>query len=317
MQSLSMEKRHETAITVIGEGLDSSVENRAARIVKETGVGSLRINTLHPGYAIDIIVNSIPPELTAILYKKLAALGPFDVFIQPDDGFRKKKLLIADMDATIIQQETLDELAAHFGLRDKIAPITEKAMRGEIDFDEALRMRVRELKGLPMETLAETLRDIRYSPGAAALIKTMNLHGAKCILVSGGFDFFTNHVAATLGFYRNFGNRLGVENGKLTGEVLPPILDRHAKERLVTEMAKDLGCDLRHVVAIGDGANDIPMLKKAGTGVGYFGKPAVTEATPCQIRHTSLISALYMQGYRRDEIAGAKNLLQSRPSRRL
>ena len=291
-----------TVVTIIGAGLDETVENRAAQVVKHTGAGGLDIVRLDPGRAIDILVKAYTPELTELLRQKLAVLGAFDIFVQADDDFRKKKLLIADMDATIIQQETLDELAAHANLKDKIAPITEKAMRGEIDFYEALRLRVKLLRGLPVMALYDTISKMQYSPGARTLVKTMNRHGGRCVLVSGGFDLFTGTVASALGFYKSFGNRLGIEDQKLTGEVIPPIVDKFVKEQLVVDQAKLLGCDIKHVIAIGDGANDIPMLKKAGIGIGYFGKPAVVEATPHQIRHTDLMSVLYMQGYRKEEI---------------
>ncbi|MBI3442015.1 MAG: phosphoserine phosphatase SerB [Proteobacteria bacterium] len=292
-----------TVITIVGNTLDSAVEKRALQLIRGTGADGLWVETLHPGHAIDILVKAYKPGLTTLIRQQLVALGAFDVFVQPSDSDRKKKLLIADMDATMIQQETLDELAGHFNLKDKIAPITEQAMRGEIDFGASLRMRVQLLKGLPQAALFETLKSIRYSPGADILIRTMNRQGAKSVLVSGGFDLFTNHVAATLGFHKNFGNRLIVAEHKLTGEVASPILDKYVKERLVVEQAQAFDCTLAQVIAIGDGANDIPMLKKAGIGVGYFGKPSVLEATPHQIRHTDLKSVLYMQGYRQDEIA--------------
>lgn len=293
----------ETIITIVGSGLTPEIESRAAQIIKKTGVEDLRIDRLNPGIAIDIFVPAESPALTALFYKRLSTLGAFDIFVQPNDAFRKKKIFVADMDATMVQQETLDELAAHFNLKDKIAPITEKAMRGEIDFQDALKMRIKLLQGLPLAALYETIRTIRYSAGAIPLIKTMRRAGTKCVLVSGGFDLFTSHVAETLGFHKNVGNRLEIEDHKLTGGVIPPIVDKHVKEQLVIEEAKAMGCDLKHVLAIGDGANDIPMLQKAGIGVGYFGKPAVVEATPCQIRHTDLLSVLYLQGYRQAEIA--------------
>jgi phosphoserine phosphatase len=292
----------EISITIVGNGLNSTAENRAAQLVKETGVDGLTIDRLHPERAIDILVKADAPALITLLQQKMSALGAFDIFVQANDSFRKKKLFVADMDATMVQQETLDELAAHLNLKDRIAQITEKAMRGEIDFHAALRMRVGMLKGLPLEAIFETLAKVEYSHGAATLIKTMNRHGTKCVLVSGGFDLFTEPVAATLGFAKNFGNRLEIVDGKLTGEVIPPIIDKDSKERIVVDQARALGCDMKQVATIGDGANDIPMLKKAGTGIGYFGKPAVIEATPHQIRHTDLVSVLYMQGYRQREI---------------
>lgn len=294
----------EIAITLVGSDLSATVENRAAQAVKETGVDGLTIDRLHPGRAIDILVKTDSPALIKLLQQKLNPFGAFDTFVQPNDAFRKKKLFIADMDATMVRQETLDELAAHLNLKDKIAQITEKAMRGEIDFHAALRMRVGMLKGLPLTALFETLGNVEYSPGAAILVKTMNRHGTKCVLVSGGFDLFTAPVAQTLGFTKNFGNRLEIVDGKLTGNVIPPIIDKHAKERIVVDMARALGCDLKQIAAIGDGANDVPMLKKAGTGIGYFAKPAVVEATPHQIRYTDMVSVLYMQGYRERELTG-------------
>lgn len=298
-------KMPEIAITIVGN-IDSAAENQAARLVKETGVDDLRLVSLHRGRALDILVKADPaPVLIPLLRQRLAVLGAFDVFVQPNNPLRKKKLLIADMDATMVQEETLDELAAHLNLKDRIAPITAQAMRGDIDFQTALTMRVKMLKGLPLSAIHETLSTVRYSPGAATLIRTMSRHGAKCVLVSGGFEFFTNPVAQTLGFHQNFGNRLAISAGALTGEVLPPIIDKHAKERLVVDQARALGCDLQQIVTIGDGANDIPMLRKAGVGIGYFGKPAVVAATPHQIRHTDLTAALYMQGYRQEELASA------------
>ena len=299
-----MKKTPETVITIIG-ALNSNIEKRAAQIVRETCAEEVSIKTLHPGHAIDIIVNPYSTELTAILYENLANLGPFDVFIQPNDEFRRKKLLICDMEGTTIKQELLDELANRFNLGNKISNITEKAMHGNIDFKDALRMRMKLLEGLPIEALRETLSKIEYSTGAAALIKTMNNNGAKCVLISGGIDFFTNHVAKTLGFYRNYGNKIGIKDGKLTGEIISPIIDEHAKNCLVIKLAKELGFEPKDVMTVGDGANDILMLKNAGVGISYYGKPAVKEATSYQVNHTGMISMLYMQGYNEKEIKEA------------
>lgn len=294
-----------TVITIVApaeSALDDQMQARAAQLVKGLGVEGLTIETLHPHKAVDIVANANSAELTHKLREAFAGFGAFDVFVQDNDAYRKKRLLVADMDATMIEGETLDELGAHFGLKDQIAPITQKAMRGEIDFAEALRMRVRLLKDKPVSALYDTLAKMRYSKGAAALVKTMNRHGAKCVLISGGFDLFTGAVAQTLGFYKNIGNRLGTQGDRLTGEVIPPIVDKDTKKKTVMEEAKLLQADLRAVVSVGDGANDIPMLQTAGTGVGYFGKPAVVAATPHQIRHTDLTAILYMQGYRKQEI---------------
>jgi phosphoserine phosphatase len=293
----------EIAITLIGNGLDNAAENRAAQLVKETGVDGLKIDQLHSGYAVDILVKADSPALTPLLQQKFSTLNGFDAFVQANDGFRKKKLFVADMDATMVKQETLNEMAEHLNLKDKIAVITEKAMRGEIDFPQALRLRVGMLKGLPLSAIFETLAKVEYSKGAATLIKTMRRHGTTCVLVSGGFDLFTKPVAEGLGFNKNYGNRLEIVEGKLTGDVIPPIVDKDAKERIVVDLARAGGLDMKQVATIGDGANDVPMLKKAGTGIGYFGKPAVVAATPHQIRYTDLTSVLYMQGYRQEELA--------------
>lgn len=296
----------ETVITIVAAaegGLTEAHENRFASDIKSMGVDGLRTDWLGAGQALDIIVNANNAELTARLRQKLQNAGAFDIFVQPNDQHRRKGLLLADMDATMVEGETLDDLAAHLNLKDKIAPITAQAMRGDIDFAEALRMRVGLLKGLPVAALFETLEGLTYTKGGKTLVKTMNRFDAKCVLISGGFDVFTRHVAGVLGFYRNIGNRLGIDNDQLTGEVLPPIVDKETKRRTLFEEMEKLKLPPQATMAVGDGANDIPMLQAAGAGVGYFGKPAVQEATPYQVRFTDLTALLYMQGYRKTSFA--------------
>lgn len=293
-----------TVITLVGKPLDPAIESTALTAVRETGAAIVKTDVLHPDRASDIFIEESGPALTAALRKKLSTLPAIDVFIQPDDAFRRKRLLVADMDATMVVQETLDEIAGAAGIKDKIAPITERAMRGELDFAEALRERVAHLKGLPVSILHDTLAKIEYATGAATLVRTMARHGARCVLVSGGFDFFTQAVAQTLGFHAHFSNRLEVEEGRLTGRIHPPILDKWAKEKCLQDEAQKMGIDPgAETMAVGDGANDIPMLQRASVGVGYFAKPAVLAATPHQIRHTGLIALLYMQGYGARELA--------------
>jgi phosphoserine phosphatase len=176
-------------------------------------------------------------------------------------------------------------------------------MRGEIDFAEALRLRVGLLKGLPLQSLHDTVAHTRLSPGAERLVKTMRAAGARTVLISGGFDVFTHHAARMAGFEKNFGNRLGMAPDSLTGEVLLPIVDKDFKKRQLEEECRQLGISPALAVATGDGANDIPMLQAAGVGVGYYAKPAVVAATPFQIRHTDLSAILYLQGYRRAQFA--------------
>jgi phosphoserine phosphatase len=296
----------DTVITIVASRdgiLDEKLQARAIVLAKGAGVDNVTLEILHPATAIDLTVPAHHEALTVALRKSFEDFEGCDVFVQAKDEFRRKKLLVADMDATMIEGETLDELAAHFGLKDKIAPITQQAMRGEIDFAEALRMRVALLRGMPVSALQETLDQVHYSKGAKTLVGTMRRHGAQCVLISGGFDFFTVPVAQTLGFHKNIGNRLGIEYDMLTGEVTPPIIDKNTKKKTVEDEARALGLDPRVAVAVGDGANDIPMLQTAGAGVGYFGKPAVVAATPYQIRHTDLTSILYMQGYTKREFA--------------
>jgi phosphoserine phosphatase len=300
----------ETVITIVtpaAGGLTPALQEKALALVKSAGLDRVDMDILAPEKAMDILVGSYNADLTALLSRKLQnpAFGDAraDVFIQPNGGQRKKRLLVADMDATMIEGETLDELAGHAGLKEKIAAITVQAMRGELDFEEALNKRVGLLAGMPVTALQQTLEQTRFSKGGEQAVKTMRRFGAKCVLISGGFDFFTGHVASTLGFHRHVGNRLEMADGRLTGRVIPPVVDKETKKETLLAEARGLNIPLEAVMAVGDGANDIPMLQTAGTGVGYFGKPAVQAATPHQIRCTDLSSLLYMQGYRQQEFA--------------
>jgi phosphoserine phosphatase len=217
---------------------------------------------------------------------------------------RRKRVLLADMDSTMIEQECIDELGAAAGLGGKISSITARAMRGEVDFEGALKERVRLLKGLDEGVIAKLLRErISYMPGAKVLLATMKAHGAYCALVSGGFTAFTEHVAKALGFDENRANRLLVSGGKLTGEVAVPILGKHTKVESLHRVAAARGVTAADVLAVGDGANDIPMLQAAGMGVALHAKPKVQEQAQFVINHGDLTTLLYLQGYARDEFA--------------
>lgn len=220
-----------------------------------------------------------------------------DVFCTSSKN-RRKKLLMADMDSTIVTSETLDELAAEAGIKDKISNITERAMRGEIDFFAAIRKRVGLLKGLPTDALTRTVDGTVISDGAQTFIKTMRDNGATCVLVSGGFTHFTKDIASKLGFNAHHGNTLGIADNALTGEVIDPILGKEAKLQLLKDYTKNLKIDIGDSVAVGDGANDLPMLSAAGLGIGYHPKPLLEETLLNCIRHTDLTSALYAQGYK-------------------
>ncbi|UDL96410.1 phosphoserine phosphatase SerB [Lichenihabitans sp. PAMC28606] len=220
-----------------------------------------------------------------------------DVFVQPQ-ATRRKGLLLADMDSTLIGQECIDELADFAGLKAHVSAITERAMRGEIAFEPALRERVGLLAGLPVSIVATVLAErITLTPGARMLVQTMRAHGAYCALVSGGFTLFTGPVAERLGFDENRGNVLLIKDGTLTGQVADPILGREAKLHALIELRDRLGLTADATMAVGDGANDLAMLGEAGFGVAFHAKPAVAAAAHGRIDHGDLSALLYAQGY--------------------
>ena len=225
-----------------------------------------------------------------------------DVVIQPAAG-RRKMLFLADMDSTMIEQECIDELADYVGLKAHVAAITERAMRGEIAFEPALRERVALLEGLPVTVVEEVLRErIRLTAGARALVATMRANGARTCLVSGGFTLFTDRIAAMIGFDEARANRLTLVDGhKLAGKVAEPIFGRDGKRAALIEMRQELGLTREATMAIGDGANDMDMIAEAGLGVAFRAKPKVAAAAPARIDHGDLTALLYVQGYRRDE----------------
>lgn len=226
---------------------------------------------------------------------------PIDIVVQPV-GFRRKKLFLADMDSTMIGQECIDELADLVGMKTHVAAITERAMRGEIEFEPALRERVALLKELPAGVVDEVLaKRITLTPGGRELVATMRAHGAYTCLVSGGFTLFTRAVAAKLGFQENRANELVVRDGKFTGEVKEPILGRAAKLATLVDLMESFDLDDIDSLVVGDGANDLAMVQAAGLGVAYHAKPAVAAAAAARIDHGDLTALLYAQGYRRDE----------------
>ena len=226
---------------------------------------------------------------------------PIDVNLVETSN-RRKKLLIADMDSTMIHQECIDELGVMAGVGEHIKDITARAMRGELDFEGALKERVRLLKGLDESVIDKLLRErITFMEGGKTLLATMKANGAYAALVSGGFTVFTSHVATALGFDENRANTLLIKNGRLTGEVAMPILGKEAKVESLKRIciAREISQD--EVIAVGDGANDIPMLLEAGMGVALHAKPKVQEAAPIVINHGNLTALLYLQGYKKSE----------------
>ena len=211
---------------------------------------------------------------------------------------RRKKLLIADMDSTMIPVECIDEVADFAGVRAQVVAITEPAMRGEISFEEAIYRRVELLAGLPEIRLQDVFdQRVSLNPGARTAVQTMRVHGAYCALVSGGFTFFTERVAEAAGFNENRANTLLAENGVLTGKVAEPVLGREAKVSALQELTAKLGISADDVLAVGDGANDLGMIGAAGLGVAFRAKPIVAEAAGCTIDHGDLTTLLYLQGY--------------------
>lgn len=248
---------------------------------------------LNEKVAVDIFFNGdVGPNIIERLESET-----FDYAIQ-DIASRTKKLLLADMDSTIIQCECIDELADFLGIKDKVSHITEAAMRGEIDFKGALRERVALLKGLKVADLGKVFDErVNLTPGATTLVKTMNANGAKTVLVSGGFTYFTGRVSELTDFQVNRANILLHENGELTGDVGDPIVDSDTKINTLREFQQELKLEDHEIIAVGDGANDIPMLVGAGIGVGYHAFPTAAEASDVKIEYSDLTALLYIQGY--------------------
>ena len=256
---------------------------------------------LSPDEAAEFPVAAMPSNLWAV-WKELQALR-VDLVVQPLAG-RRKAMLLADMDSTMIGQECIDELAEEAGLGAQVKEITARAMNGDVDFERALTERVRLLKGLSEDVIGHVLETrITYMPGAAALVATMRANGAYTALVSGGFTAFTTQVAAHLGFDENRANTLLSERGVLTGEVGHPILGREAKVAALAEISTRLGLDEDQVIAVGDGANDLGMLGRAGTGVALHAKPLVAAKCDVRVNHGDLTALLYLQGYERQDFA--------------
>ena len=252
---------------------------------------------LGPG-ALDLSVEAEAIAPVRAAAEALLAGRAIDVCVQPWDG-RRKRRLIADMDSTIIGCECSDELAEFAGVKARGSEITERAMRGELDFEGALRERVAMLKGLPLADLQRAYDErVRLNPGAQTLVRTMAENGARCVLVSGGFTFFTSRVAQAAGFHANRANTL-IENGDvLAGTVGEPILGREAKLAALREEMAGLGAETAAALAVGDGANDLAMIEEAGLGVAYRAKPVVAAQADAKVDHADLTALLHFQGYR-------------------
>ncbi|MCB6177714.1 phosphoserine phosphatase SerB [Rhodobacter sp. Har01] len=282
--------------------------NPATPVLDRVTVDSLRnawaggdARWLAPGIAAEFPVSAVPENRWQV-WDSLQAFQ-IDLVVQPSEG-RRKRLLIADMDSTMIQQECIDELADEAGVGTYVADITARAMNGELDFEDALRERVGLLKGLSESVIARVIRDrITLMPGGPVLLATMRAAGAHTALVSGGFTAFTDPIAERLGFHENRANILLAEAGALCGQVAEPILGKEAKLQALEEITARLGITPAEALAVGDGANDLPMLLRAGTGVALHAKPRVQAECDIRVNHGDLTALLYLQGISREDFA--------------
>jgi phosphoserine phosphatase len=294
-----------TLIAGIGaKPLDADHAGAVRAALDRRGAETARPDWLAPGHACDIAFGGLHSDQADAAARHALDGLAVDVVAQPAAG-RRKQLLLADMESTLIQNEMLDELADFVGLHDKIAAITERAMNGEIEFEAAIDERVALLKDLPESVLEECAAVMAYTPGAQALVATMRQAGARTVLVSGGFDFYTRKVRETLGMDLDFANRLEVEDGRLTGRVLRPILGRQAKYETLVKQASDTALPLSATLTVGDGANDLDMLLAAGLGIAFHAKPTVAARAKWRIDGADLTALLYAQGYRAEEIVSA------------
>ncbi len=296
--------KYETGIAYVAVIVGTSADKDMDHILEKAGLaGQRRPKDLGAHQGVKAVEVDLP-ELTETSYKRLVrelATLTTDTALLPIKT-RKKRLLISDMDSTIIAEECLDELADFAGLKAEISAITERAMAGELNFEEALTTRVGMLKGLGLEKIEACYRErITVNAGAKTLVATMKTAGAHCLLVSGGFTAFTSRVAAAVGFHAHYGNTLHDDGTTLTGKVGMPILGREAKQERLETAAKELGLQAEDALAIGDGANDLAMIKAAGLGIAYRAKPIVATQARAAITHTDLTTALFFQGYHADE----------------
>ncbi len=287
-----------TLVSAHGQALiDEALLKRLAALP-----GALRTQRLDGEIAADLFAEAGDARKLEAELRPLLEGAPIDILVQPA-ATRRKALFLADMDSTMIGQECIDELAAYVGLKEKVSGITERAMRGEIAFEPALRERVALLKGVPLSVVAEIIRErITLTPGGRELVMTMRGQGGYTALVSGGFTVFTGPIGATIGFDEHRSNTLLAQDGVLIGEVADPILGKQAKLDALLELRARLGLAPAQTLAVGDGANDLAMLGEAGLGVAFRAKPAVAAAAHARLDHADLTALLYAQGYTGAEI---------------
>jgi len=284
-----------------GAPLDDASIERASSALRGLGVQVDAPDWLAPAEACDLEFDGAPAADAYAAVRAALDSAPIDIAVQAAAG-RRKSILVADMDSTIVTTETLDELAAHAGLKDKVAAITARSMNGEADFEASLRERVAMLEGLSATALGAVASRTVLTPGARTLVMTMRANGAYTVLVSGGFRYFTSRIGAVAGFDLDIANDLEIVDGRLTGRLAGPIIDRDAKLATLTRIVGERGLTMADSLAVGDGANDLGMLRAAGLGVGFRARPAVAAAADARIDHADLSALLYLQGYRREQL---------------
>ncbi len=283
-------------------GLDDGRVGRARAALGDAGARPEAEDWLAPDEACDLPFAGLAPAGAERAVRAALGPAPVDVIAQPRAN-RRKKLLVADMDSTIIEVECIDELADYMGIREAVEEITRATMAGELAFDESLRARAALLKGLKARALGRAFNDrVLYTRGVHRLVRTMRAHGAFTAIISGGFSYFSNRVRLSLGFSADRGNELEIVDGEITGKVLPPILGPNAKLEALMGYVDEHDLRSADVLAIGDGANDVAMLQTAGLGVAFHANPAAIAAADARIVHTDLTAVLSLQGYRAEEI---------------
>ncbi len=300
-----MTKEAPAVVTLIASGpggLSLAILGEAREALNRLGADALPPTWLSEAEAADIPFADMAPDQADAIVRDITGDAKIDVIAQAT-AHRRKKLLIADMDSTIVTSETLDDLAGMAGVGGKIAAITNRAMAGELDFSEALRKRVGMLKGLSADVLEEAKARMEVSPGAASLVRTMRANGAYCALVSGGFTQFADAIRDKLGFDMAMANRFAVKDGALTGGVTDPILTKDAKVETLRRLAAEKGLSLAETATVGDGANDLEMTLAAGLGVAYRGKPVLRDAARARLDYADLRGMLFAQGYSSREFA--------------
>ncbi|MBI4082346.1 MAG: phosphoserine phosphatase SerB [Candidatus Lambdaproteobacteria bacterium] len=301
---------HRSVLTLLGQGqLSARGIARVAQVLAQEGFNIESIQRLDEGRigSLELIVSSDDPGGARTLKSALLPVSrdcALDIALQPDNLFRRiKRLVVFDLDSTLIQVEIIDELAKAWGVAEQVQAITARAMDGGMDFPESLRRRVALLRGLEESALARLYEQLPLTPGAEQLIRTLQRLGYRTAIISGGFTFFSERLKARLGLDYAFANRLELAGGRLTGRVIEPVIDGEGKARLLEEIARQENLRLDQVIAIGDGANDLPMLRKAGLGIAFNARPMVREAADHSLNQRNLDSILFLLGISQSDLA--------------